>query len=38
MGRWLDVGFWEKDLAPRTASPREPLPFAEATIPSLRGA
>jgi phosphinothricin acetyltransferase len=37
MGRWLDVGFWEKDLAPRTASPREPLPFVEATIPSLRG-
>ena len=25
MGRWLDVGFWEKDLAPRTARPTEPI-------------
>jgi phosphinothricin acetyltransferase len=25
MGRWLDVGFWEKDLAPRTARPSEPI-------------
>jgi L-amino acid N-acyltransferase YncA len=27
MGEWLDVGLWQKDLAPRTASPAEPLPF-----------
>ena len=27
MGAWIDVGLWQKDLAPRTASPAEPLPF-----------
>ena len=27
MGEWLDVGLWQKDLAPRTASPAEPKPF-----------
>jgi phosphinothricin acetyltransferase len=27
MGEWLDVGLWEKDLAPRLATPAEPLPF-----------
>jgi phosphinothricin acetyltransferase len=27
-GEWLDVGLWEKDLAPRAAAPAEPLPFA----------
>ena len=27
MGRWLDVGLWQKDLAPRSAQPAEPLPF-----------
>ena len=27
MGEWIDVGLWQKDLAPRTASPAEPLPF-----------
>ena len=27
MGEWLDVGLWQKDLAPRNASPAEPLPF-----------
>ena len=26
-GEWLDVGLWQKELAPRTAKPREPLPF-----------
>lgn len=25
-GRWHDVGFWQKDLAPRTETPREPGP------------
>jgi len=28
LGEWLDVGLWEKDLAPRGAEPREPAPFA----------
>ncbi len=27
MGEWLDVGLWQKDLAPRSAEPAEPLPF-----------
>jgi L-amino acid N-acyltransferase YncA len=27
MGTWIDVGLWQKNLAPRTASPAEPLPF-----------
>ena len=25
-GRWIDVGRWQRDLAPRAAEPREPLP------------
>jgi phosphinothricin acetyltransferase len=28
IGDWLDVGLWQKDLAPRSASPSEPLPYA----------
>lgn len=28
MGQWLDVGLWEKNLAPRLAEPVEPLPYA----------
>jgi L-amino acid N-acyltransferase YncA len=27
-GEWLDVGLWEKKLAPRSATPAEPLPYA----------
>ena len=27
-GEWLDVGLWQRDLAPRLAVPAEPLPFA----------
>jgi phosphinothricin acetyltransferase len=27
MGEWLDVGLWEKDLALRTSTPAEPLPY-----------
>lgn len=27
MGEWLDVGLWQKDLAPREAHPAEPQPF-----------
>jgi phosphinothricin acetyltransferase len=29
MGEWLDVGLWQKDLAPRTATPAEPRPFCQ---------
>lgn len=28
-GQWVDVGRWQKDLAPRTATPVGPLPFKE---------
>ena len=28
-GQWVDVGRWQKDLAPRSEAPAEPLPFAE---------
>jgi phosphinothricin acetyltransferase len=28
LGEWLDVGLWQKDLAPRLADPAEPLPFS----------
>ena len=28
MGEWLDVGLWQKELAPRDRTPAEPLPFA----------
>lgn len=27
MGEWLDVGLWEKELAPRSPSPAEPRPY-----------
>ena len=27
MGEWLDVGLWEKELAPRSATPAEPRPY-----------
>jgi phosphinothricin acetyltransferase len=27
MGQWIDVGLWQKELAPRSASPDEPIPF-----------
>jgi L-amino acid N-acyltransferase YncA len=26
LGEWLDVGLWEKELAPRSATPAEPRP------------
>jgi phosphinothricin acetyltransferase len=29
LGQWVDVGRWQRDLAPRTAAPPEPLPFKE---------
>lgn len=33
LGEWLDVGLWQRELAPRLAAPAEPLPFAEVTSP-----
>jgi phosphinothricin acetyltransferase len=27
-GEWLDVGLWQRDLAPRSDQPAEPQPFA----------
>jgi L-amino acid N-acyltransferase YncA len=27
LGTWIDVGLWQKDLAPRSHAPAEPLPF-----------
>jgi L-amino acid N-acyltransferase YncA len=27
-GKWLDVGWWQLQLQPETASPREPQPFS----------
>lgn len=29
MGEWIDVGLWQKDLAPREPAPAEPLGFEE---------
>jgi phosphinothricin acetyltransferase len=28
LGEWLDVGLWERELAPRTSSPSEPVPYS----------
>jgi phosphinothricin acetyltransferase len=28
LGEWIDVGLWQKDLAPRSATPIDPLPYA----------
>jgi L-amino acid N-acyltransferase YncA len=28
LGQWVDVGRWQRDLAPRSAMPAEPLPAA----------
>jgi phosphinothricin acetyltransferase len=33
-GEWLDVGLWQKELAPRTSSPAEPQPFAKLVEPN----
>jgi len=29
LGEWIDVGLWQKDLAPRIAAPAEALPFED---------
>jgi L-amino acid N-acyltransferase YncA len=28
LGEWLDVGLWEKELAPRASTPTEPRPYS----------
>jgi len=28
-GQWLDVGLWQKGLAPRTDRPAEPMPYSD---------
>jgi phosphinothricin acetyltransferase len=28
LGKWVDVGRWQRDLAPRADRPGEPLPYA----------
>jgi phosphinothricin acetyltransferase len=34
MGEWLDVGLWQRELAPRSSGePSEPLPFAALHLP-----
>ena len=33
-GEWIDVGLWQKELAPRTAAPEEVLPFAGFASPT----
>ncbi|HYU96112.1 MAG TPA: GNAT family N-acetyltransferase, partial [Sphingomicrobium sp.] len=34
-GRWIDVGRWQKDLAPRTAVPAAPLPYGKVRHPGV---
>jgi phosphinothricin acetyltransferase len=34
LGQWIDVGRWQRDLAPRTAAPAEPLTWASLLEPS----
>ena len=35
MGRWLDVVWMEKELAPRAGAPAEPVPFPEADLEGI---
>jgi phosphinothricin acetyltransferase len=35
LGEWIDVGLWQRDLAPRSAQPAEPEPYAE--VASIAG-
>ena len=32
MGEWLDVGLWQRELAPRTTTPQEPRRFDQSYI------
>lgn len=34
MAEWIDVGLWQKDLAPRSPAPVEPIPFEGLFRPS----
>lgn len=37
LGQWIDVGLWQRELAPRSPTPAEPLPFELLLpMPSLR--
>jgi phosphinothricin acetyltransferase len=33
LGQWIDVGLWQKELAPRSPAPAEPLPFSSVDAP-----
>jgi phosphinothricin acetyltransferase len=33
LGQWIDVGLWQKELAPRSPAPSEPLPFSSVDAP-----
>jgi L-amino acid N-acyltransferase YncA len=33
LGEWLDVGLWQIELAPRCATPAEPLPYRSVDAP-----
>jgi L-amino acid N-acyltransferase YncA len=35
LDEWVDVGRWQRDLAPRTATPEEPRPYQEVRHPGL---
>jgi phosphinothricin acetyltransferase len=37
MGRWIDVGFWQRELNDSAVPPEEPLPFAEVGVVRLAG-
>ena len=34
LGQWIDVSLWQKELAPRSSAPAEPLPFEALFEPS----
>jgi phosphinothricin acetyltransferase len=36
LGEWIDVGRWQRDLAPRNPRPAEPLPYAEVFAEPIR--
>ena len=33
LGQWIDVGLWQKELAPRSPAPAEPVPFCSIDAP-----
>ena len=34
LGQWVDVGRWQRDLAPRCATPQEPRPYERLLTPA----